>query len=86
MQILQTLPVKGSKLAALARAAKTAVTGVAVTAALSLPAFAAAEQPNVAEVVAYIIAGIVTLALVGNAGLMVKAATAIFAWIRGVLR
>lgn len=86
MSHVQTLPVKGFRVAALARAAKTAAMGVAASVVLTVPAFAAASQPDVSEVVAYIIAGIVTLALVGNAGLMVKAATAIFAWIRGALR
>lgn len=61
-----------------------AVTLGALTAA---PAFAQAqEQPDVAAVVAYLLAGIATLALVGNARLIVRGAMAVFRWVGSMIR
>lgn len=52
----------------------------------STPAFAQAAQPDVTEVVAYVLASIATIALVGNARLMVGVATSVFRWVRGAAR
>lgn len=50
------------------------------------PAFAQTAQPDVTEVVAYILASIATIALIGNARLMVSVATSVFRWVRGAAR
>lgn len=56
--------------------------------ALSLPAMAqtAPAQPDVAEAVAYLLAGIVTLSLIGNAKLIVRGAMAVFRWVGSMIR
>jgi hypothetical protein len=67
--------------------AKRVAAGAAVTVLAASPAFAAAPaQPDVTEVVAYILATTATVALIGNAGLMVKVAVRVYGWIRGAIR
>jgi hypothetical protein len=43
-------------------------------------------QPDVAEVVAYLVAGVATLALIGNAKLIVRGAMAVFRWAASMIR
>lgn len=52
------------------------------------PAFAqtAPEQPDVAAAAAYMLAGIVTLGIIGNAKLIVRGAMAVFRWVAGMIK
>ena len=51
------------------------------------PAFAAAPpQPDVTDVVAYMTAGLATIALLGNARLLIGVAVSMFRWVRGAMR
>lgn len=68
------------------KALRVGALGIAATAATTLPAFAAQSQPDVTELVAYILAGIATIALISNASLMVKGAVAVFSWVRSSIR
>lgn len=53
---------------------------------LGSQAFAQTAQPDVSEAVAYMLASIATIALVGNARLLVAIATNVFRWVRGASR
>lgn len=65
---------------------KPLAVALALGALASTPAFAQAAQPDVTEAVAYMLASIVTISLVGNARLMVSIATNVFRWVRGAGR
>ncbi|KRB35540.1 major capsid protein [Acidovorax sp. Root70] len=66
---------------------KRVAAGAAVMALASSPAFAAAPaQPDVTEAVAYILATMATIALIGNARLLVSVTVSVFRWIRGAAR
>lgn len=43
-------------------------------------------QPDVADVVAYILAAVATIALIGNASLIVRVATRVYGWVRAAIR
>lgn len=61
----------------------------AATLALAAPAaFAqtAVSQPDVTEVVAYILGSIATVALIGNASLLVNVALRVYGWVRAAIR
>lgn len=67
---------------------KTAlVTALLLAGFAATPAFAAAPaQPDVTDVVAYMTAGLATIALLGNARLLIGVAVSMFRWVRGAMR
>lgn len=67
---------------------KTAlVTALLLSGLAATPAFAAAPpQPDVTDVVAYMTAGLATIALLGNARLLIGVAVNMFRWVRGAMR
>lgn len=66
---------------------KRVAAGAAVMALASAPAFAAPPaQPDVGDVVAYMTAGLATIALLGNARLLIGVAVNMFRWVRGAMR
>lgn len=56
--------------------------------ALAAPAVFAATptQPDVSEVVTYILGSIATIALIGNASLLVNVALRVYGWVRAAIR
>lgn len=64
---------------------KAALIAALMLAAASAQA-AAPAQPDVTEVVAYILATTATVALIGNASLMVKVAVRVYGWVRSAIR
>lgn len=46
----------------------------------------AQAQPDVAEVAAYLLAGIATIAVIGNARLIVRGAMAVFRWVGSMVK
>lgn len=67
---------------------KRVAAGATVMALASAPAFAqtAPTQPDVTEAVAYILGTMATIALIGNARLLVSVTVSVFRWIRGAAR
>ncbi|MFN7120879.1 MAG: major capsid protein [Hydrogenophaga sp.] len=63
-----------------------ALSTVAVFTAVPAVAQTVTAQPDVTDVVAYMIAGIGTIALVGNAKLIVRGAMAVFRWAGSMIR
>lgn len=63
-----------------------AVALAGVIAAAPAVAQTVTAQPDVTDVVAYMIAGIGTIALVGNAKLIVRGAMAVFRWAGSMIR
>jgi hypothetical protein len=62
---------------------------VAVFAAFAVPALAFAAppaQPDVTDVVAFILASVATITLIGNARLIVQTALGVFRWARAAIR
>lgn len=60
---------------------------VAMTGFVAAPVFAATPaQPDVTDVVAYITGSVATIALVGNASLIVKGAIRVYSWVRSAIR
>jgi hypothetical protein len=47
---------------------------------------AAPAQPDVTDVVAYIIGAVATIALIGNASLIVRVTTRVYGWVRAAIR
>lgn len=68
--------------------AKRTAAAASVMALVAAPAFAqtAPAQPDVTEAVAYILATMATIALIGNARLLVSVTVSVFRWIRGAAR
>lgn len=67
--------------------AKRTAAAASVMALVAAPAFAAAPtQPDVTEAVAYILGTMATIALIGNARLLVSVTVSVFRWIRGAAR
>lgn len=64
------------------------VAGAATLALVAPAAFAqsAVAQPDVSEVVAYILGSIATVALIGNASLLVNVALRVYGWVRAAIR
>lgn len=63
------------------------VASVATLALAAPAAFAAAPtQPDVSEVVTYILGSIATIALIGNASLLVNVALRVYGWVRAAIR
>lgn len=61
----------------------------AATLALAAPAAFAQgtpSQPDVSDVVLYILGSIATIALIGNASLMVNVALRVYGWVRAAIR
>ena len=61
----------------------------AAVAVFAVPALAFAappEQPDVADVVAFILASVATITLIGNARLIVQTALGVFRWARAAIR
>ncbi|MFI8616129.1 major capsid protein [Acidovorax sp. NPDC077693] len=74
-------------LALISRRKGAIATAVFVAALFATPAFAAAPaQPDVTDVVAYMTGAIATVALLGNARLLIAVAVGVFRWIRGAMR
>jgi hypothetical protein len=63
-----------------------AVVAVSVLSAGPALAQTAPAQPDVSDVTDYMIAGIATIALVGNARLIVRGAVAVFRWVGSMIR
>lgn len=60
---------------------------LAMVALAASPVMAQAPaQPDVADAAAYLLAGIVTLAVIGNAKLIVRGAMAVFRWVGSMIR
>lgn len=68
--------------------AKHTAAAASVMALVAAPAFAqtAPTQPDVTEAVAYILGTMATIALIGNARLLVSVTVSVFRWIRGAAR
>lgn len=80
-----------AKLQRLAQLGKENAQRAGATVAVALltagPAMAQAPaQPDVEDVVAYILAAAVTIALIGNAKLIIRASSAIFRWVGAMIR
>lgn len=76
---------------ALVTAKQNGARKVASVAALALAAPAAfaqtaTAQPDVSEVVTYILGSIATIALIGNASLLVNVALRVYGWVRAAIR
>lgn len=67
-------------------ARKVAGTATFVLAAPAAFAQSAPQQPDVTEVVAYILGSIATVALIGNASLLVNVALRVYGWVRAAIR
>jgi len=68
------------------KAAKTTAMGAAATLAVASPAFAQQAQPDVSDVVTYILASTATIALIGNASLIVRVSLRVYNWVRAAIR
>lgn len=68
-----------------AKTAKTVALGAAASVAVVSPAFAQ-TQPDVTEVVTYILASTATIALIGNASLIVRVSLRVYNWVRSAIR
>ncbi len=62
--------------------------GAAAALVVTSPVFAqtAQAQPDVSEVVAYILASTATIALIGNASLIVRVSLRVYNWVRSAIR
>lgn len=61
-------------------------TAVLVGASIASAHAAPPAQPDVADVVAYILAAVATIALIGNASLIVRVTTRVYGWVRAAIR
>lgn len=72
-----------AKLGPLAKPAAVGLVAMgAATAALAAPP----DQPDVADVVAFILGSALTIGLIGNARLIIAATVGVYRWVRGAIR
>lgn len=87
LQMLATLASRqAAKVASHSRRYVKPAVSLLVVGGTSVAMAAAPEQPDVSDVVTFVLASAGTIALIGNARLIVAATVGVFRWVRGAIR